>query len=64
MPFIATCVDAIGTVFWDRPQPIEHLVGEQIAQLLFIKVATPSLIQVTSLARTEQGEYGLGAHTN
>ena len=20
MPFIATCVDAIGTVFWDRPQ--------------------------------------------
>ena len=19
MPFIATCVDAIGTVFWDRP---------------------------------------------
>ena len=20
MPFIATCVDAIGTVFWDRPR--------------------------------------------
>ena len=34
-------------------QPIEHLAGEQIAQLLFIKVATPTLIQVTSLARTE-----------
>ena len=45
-------------------QPIEHLVGEQIAQLLFIKVATPTLVPVTSLARTERGEYGFGAHTN
>ena len=44
-------------------QPIERLAGEQIAQLLFIKVATPTLIQVTSLARTEQGGYGFGAHT-
>ena len=45
-------------------QPIERLVGEQIAQLLFIKVATPTLIPVTSLARTEWGKYGFGAHTN
>ena len=45
-------------------QPIECLVGEQIAQLLFIKVATPTLVQVTSLAKTERGEYGFGAHTN
>ena len=45
-------------------QPIERLAGEQIAQLLFIKVATPILVQVTSLARTEQGKYGFGAHTN
>ena len=45
-------------------QPIEHLVGEQIAQLLFIKVADPILIQVTSLAKTERGEYGFGAHSN
>ena len=44
-------------------QLIECLVGEQIAQLLFIKVATPILVQVTSLARTERGEYGFGAHT-
>ena len=22
MPFIATCVDAIGTVFWDRPMQL------------------------------------------
>ena len=45
-------------------QPIERLVGKQIAQLLFIKVATPTLVQVTSLAKTERGEYGFGAHTN
>ena len=45
-------------------QPIERLAGEQIAQLLFIKVATPTLIQVTSLVKTEWGEYGFGAHTN
>ena len=45
-------------------KPIECVAGEQIAQLLFIKVATPILVQVTSLAKTEQGEYGFGAHTN
>ena len=45
-------------------QPIEHLAGEQIAQLLFVKVAAPILVQVTSLARTERGKYGFGAHTN
>ena len=38
-------------------QLIECLAGKQIAQLLFIKVATPTLIQVTSLAKTERGEY-------
>ena len=45
-------------------QPIECLEGEQIAQLLFIKVATPILVQVTSLAKTEQGKYGFGAHSS
>ena len=45
-------------------QPIECLAGKQIAQLLFIKVATPTLIQVTSLTKTERGEYGFGAHSN
>ena len=45
-------------------QSIECLAGEQIAQLLFIRVATPTLIQVNSLARTERGKYGFGAHTN
>ena len=45
-------------------QPIERIAGEQIAQLLFIKVATPILVKVTSLARTERGEHGFGVHTN
>ena len=45
-------------------QPIERVAGEQIAQLLFIKVATPTLVQVTSLAKTEWGEHGFGAHSN
>ena len=26
-------------------KPIEHVAGEQIAQLLFVKVATPTLVQ-------------------
>ena len=45
-------------------QPIRCVAAEQIAQLLFIKVATPILVQVTSLAEMEWGEYGFGAHTN
>ena len=45
-------------------QPIECIAGEQIAQLLFIKVATPILIQVTSLSKTEWGKYGFGVRTN
>ena len=44
-------------------KPIEHIAGEQIAQLLFIKVATPLLVQVPHLAKTQHGEYGFGAHT-
>ena len=48
----------------NKDQPIECLAGEQIAQLLFIKVARPTFVQVTSLAKTEWGEYGFGAHTN
>ena len=45
-------------------QPVECLAGEQIAQLLFIKVATPILVQATSLTKTEWGEYGFRVHTN
>ena len=42
---------------------IECVAGEQIAQLLFIKVATPLLIQVPQLAKTQRGKYGFGVHT-
>ena len=37
MPFIATCVDAIGTVFWDRP--VLHYPGKAlilVAKLLLL----------------------------
>ena len=44
-------------------KPIKRIAGEQIAQLLFIKVATPVLVQVPHLAKTQCGEYGFGAHT-
>ena len=59
------CTGNIGVVLKNNSdQLIERVAGEQIAQLLFIKVATPILVQITSLAKTEQGEYGFGAHTN
>ena len=45
-------------------QPVECLAGEQIAQLLFIRVANPTLVQVANLTETERGEYGFGSHTN
>ena len=44
-------------------EPVEHIVGEPIAQLLFIKVATPILVQVPSLTKTQCGEDGFGAHS-
>ena len=56
---------SIGVVLKNNSdQLIECVASEQIAQLLFIKVATPILIQVTSLVKTERGEYGFGVHTN
>ena len=44
-------------------KPVEHIAGEQIAQLLFIKVASPILVQVSSLTKTQHDEYGFGAHS-
>ena len=38
-------------------------VGDPIAQLLFIKIATPTLVQVPVLAKTQHGGHGFGAHT-
>ena len=42
---------------------VEHVAREQIAQLLFMKVATPILVQVSSLPKTQRGEHGFGAHS-
>ena len=44
-------------------EPVDRIAGEPIAQLLFIKVATPILIQVPSLTKTQCGEDGFGAHS-
>ena len=54
----------IGVVLKNNSEkPVQRIAGEQIAQLLFIKVATPILVQVSSLTKTQQGEYGFGAHS-
>ena len=59
------CTGNIGVVLKNNSdQLIECVAGEQIAQLLFIKVTTPILVQVTSLVKTERGKYGFGVHTN
>ena len=42
---------------------VERVAGEQIAQLLFIKVAMPVLVQVSSLPKTQRGEYGFRVHS-
>ena len=44
-------------------KPIKCVVGEQIAQILFIKVATPTLAQVPTLTKTQCGKHGFGAHS-
>ena len=41
----------------------EHTAGDPIAQLLFIKIVTPTLVQVPVLAKTQCGGHGFGAHT-
>ena len=42
---------------------IKRASGDSITQLLFIKIATPTLVQVLVLAKTQQGEHGFRAHT-
>ena len=37
--------------------------GDSIAQLLFIKIATPTLVQIPVLAKTQHGAHGFRAHT-
>ena len=42
---------------------VKHTAGDSIAQLLFIKIATPTLVQVPVLAKTQCGKHGFGVHT-
>ena len=42
---------------------VKHIVGELIAQLIFIKVATWTLVQEKALIETQRGEYGFGVHS-
>ena len=44
-------------------EPVEHITGESIAQLLFIKVVTPIFVQVPNLTQTQHGGDGFGAHS-
>ena len=42
---------------------IKRAKGEPITQILFIKIATPSFVQVPVLTRTQRGKHGFGAHS-
>ena len=42
---------------------VKHAAGDSIAQLLFIKIAMPTLVLVPVLAKMQRGEHGFGAHT-
>ena len=48
----------------DSNHPFEQLVGQPIAQLLFIRVATPFLVAVDELPLTQRGPDGFGAHSS
>ena len=47
----------------DSRKPFERLVGQSIAQLLFVRVATTFLIVVDQLPTTQRGPDGFGAHS-
>ena len=54
----------IGVVLKNNSRkPIERVIGEPIAQLLFIRVVTPIFVQVPSLTQTQCGKDGFGAHS-
>lgn len=46
----------------DSLRPFERCAGEPIAQLLFIKVATPFLVPVDTFEETTRGPRGFGYH--
>ena len=51
MPFIATCVDAIGTVFWDRPD------GLSLYELVYGRKAKVAPDLEISVSAPVAGEY-------
>ena len=54
----------IGVVLKNNSQSLfERVIGEPIAQLLFVRVVTPKLVQVQNLTLTQRGGDGFGAHT-
>ena len=54
----------IGVVLKNNSRkPVERVIGEPIAQLLFVKVATPLFMQVQSLTPTQRGKDGFGTHS-
>ena len=54
----------IGVVLKNNSQSLfERAIGEPIAQLLFIKVVTPKLVQVQNLTPTQRGGDGFGTHS-
>ena len=44
-------------------KPIKGVASNPIAQLLSIKIATPTLVQVPILTKTQCGEHGFRAHS-
>ena len=54
----------IGVVLRNNSQSLfEWAIGEPIAQLLFVKVVTPKLVQVQNLTPTQRGRDGFGTHS-
>ena len=54
----------IGVVLKNNSQSLfERVIGEPIAQLLFVKVVMPKFVQVQNLTLTQCGGDGFGAHT-
>ena len=47
----------------DSKKPFERVVGQPVAQLLFIRVANPFLVAVEQLPTTQRGPHGFGAHS-
>ena len=59
MPFIATCVDAIGTVFWDRPvlrYPGKALI--LVAKLLLFTLVDTQVFELVNLLYFQWGSLG------